>query len=243
MIEINLIPDVKREFLKARALRNTVVSVSILIGIGMVGLAVVLGLVLVGQIATGAFQDNTIKNENSKLAAVDDLDKTVTIQQQLTVIDDQHTSKSIHSRLFDVMSAINPPEPNNVTIAALRLNPEEGSILLEGSAANGYIALEVLKKTIANTNVQISQGDEDATYPLATEIESGETSFGENAEGRRVLRFSFTFTYPEELFAVSEGSVSVLTPTGKIDVTDSRLGVPESLFSRQADDIEGEEGQ
>ena len=242
MIEINLIPDVKREYLKTRALRNTVISLSILAGIAAVGLAVVLGLVFGGQLVTEAVQDGSIRQEGGKMRAIEDLDKTVTIQQQLSKIDEQHANKSVHSRLFDVIAAINPAEPNNVTISTLRLNPEENSITIEGSAANGYIALEVFKKTITNTKVQVSQDGEDVEYPLAEEIGGGETSFGENAEGQRVLRFAFTFTHPKELFSSVKGRVTIITPQGRVDVTDSKLGVPESLFSRQADDVEGGEG-
>src|SRR5690606_17426323 len=106
MIEINLIPDVKREYLRTRALRNTVISMSILVGVGVVGLAVALAMVFGGQLVTEALQDRSIKDEGAKLTAIEDLDKTVTIQHQLSVIGEQHASKSINSRLFDVMSAI-----------------------------------------------------------------------------------------------------------------------------------------
>lgn len=242
MIEINLIPDVKREYLRTRTMRNAVVSISVLVGVGVVGLAVVLGMVLGGQLVTEALQDRGIKDESARLAAVEDLDKVVTIQRQLEVIDGQHAAKQINSRLFDVINAINPPAPNNVTIAILRLNPEENSVLVEGSAANGYAALEVFKKTISATKLQVNQGDERVEIDLANDIISGETSFGENAEGQRVLRFSFSFVYPDELFAVSDSPVAIVTPEGVIDVTDSKLGVPESLFSRQAEDIDGEGG-
>ena len=124
MIEINLIPDVKREYLKTRAMRNAVVSMSILIGVVVVAVAIVLGLVVAGQLVTQSIQDNTIKAEGAKLTAVEDIDKMVSIQQQLAAINGQHESKSINSRLFDVLAAINPPAPNNVTISKLRLNPE-----------------------------------------------------------------------------------------------------------------------
>ena len=141
MIEINLIPDVKREYLKTRALRNAVVSVSIFTGIAVVGLAAALGVVFGGQLVTEALQDGTIKNEAAQMREIEDLDKVVTIQKQLSVIDGQHADKSIDSRLFDVMAAINPPAPNSVTISTLRLNPEEKTIMIEGAAENGYIAL------------------------------------------------------------------------------------------------------
>lgn len=45
MIEINLIPQVKRDLLRARMLRNAVISVSFAVGIGAVVTVVVLGLV------------------------------------------------------------------------------------------------------------------------------------------------------------------------------------------------------
>ena len=74
MIEINLIPDVKREYLKTRAMRNAVVSMSILIGVVVVAVAIVLGLVVAGQLVTQSIQDNTIKAEGAKLTAVVDID-------------------------------------------------------------------------------------------------------------------------------------------------------------------------
>lgn len=238
MIEINLIPDVKREYLKTRALRNAVISTSILIGVVIVGLAVVLGLIFGGQLVTESVQNGTIKSDGEKLMAIEDIDKVVTIQNQLGSIDGQHSSKAIDSRLFDVIAAINPPAPNNAVISTIRLNPGDKSVTIEGSAANGYIALEVFKKTITNTFVQVRDGEEDVKIPLASDIVPGEASFGENAEGQRVLRFSFTFTYPDELFMYSENPVSIVTPEGRIDVTDSKLGIPESLFGAKATDID-----
>lgn len=234
MIEINLIPDIKREYLRTRTLRNFVISISIVVGVVVVGVAVVLGIILGGQMVAEAVQDNSIKTEAAKLTSIEDLDKTVTIQQQLEKIDQQQSKKSVDSRLFDVMAAINPPAPNEIKISTLKLNPEERTITIEGSAANGYIALEVFKKTIINTKVQIGDGDDVEKEALATGIVAGDTSFGESADGGRVLRFAFTFTYPEKLFEVSDDPVLIVTPTGRVDVTDSKLGVPESLFSNEA---------
>ena len=242
MIQINLIPDVKREYLKTRELRNAVISLSIVIGVGVIGLGVVLGLIFSGQLITESIQDGNIKKEGQSLTSIEDLNKTVTIQQQLERIDSQHSTKAIDSRLFDVLVAINPPAPNEVKISTFKLNPEEKTISIEGSAANGYIALEVLKKTITNTSVQTQVEGEEVKVPLAQDIVSGDTSFGEDTTGQRVLRFSFTFTYPDELFAVSKTPVTIITPVGRVDVTDSRLGVPESLFGQKAKDATTGEG-
>ena len=242
MIEINLIPDVKREYLKTKLARNAVVTISVFVGVAMAGLAVILGTVVGSQLIAQSIQDRTIKEDSAKLMNIQDIDKMVTIQQQLETIGGQFDSRHISSRLFDVLSAINPESPNNVTISTLKLNPEEKTVSIEGSAVNGYMALEVFKKTIVNTKVQLKEADKDVNIPLAQDIKTGDTSFGESAEGQRVLRFAFTFTYPNELFSVSESTVTIVTPQGKIDVTDSKLGVPDSLFGARATDTDGSGG-
>ena len=231
MIEINLLPDVKRELLKTRAMRNRVISISFLVGGASIAAVVVLALILGSQIAAEAVQNGVIKDKNDKLMAVEDLNKVVTIQNQLTKINEQHSRKKINSRIFDVVTAVNPVAPNNVSFSDIKVNPESKTITLEGSAVNGYSALETLKKTILNTKVQTTDGDKSSEVSLTKEIKDGDTSFGENSEGKKVLQFSFSFEYAEELLApANNGTVSVLTPTGKVDVTDSRQGIPDSLF-------------
>jgi hypothetical protein cdiviTM7_02674 len=231
MIEINLLPNVKRELLKTRAMRNRVISISFLVGGASIAAVVVLALILGSQIAAEAVQSGVIKDRNDKLMAVEDLNKVVTIQHQLTKINEQHSGKKINSRVFDVVTAVNPVAPNNVGFSDIKVNPESKTITLEGSAVNGYSALETLKKTILNTKVQTTDGDKSSEVSLTKEIKDGDTSFGENSEGKKVLQFSFSFEYAEELLApANNGTVSVLTPTGKVDVTDSRQGIPDSLF-------------
>lgn len=231
MIEINLLPNVKRELLKTRAMRNRVISISFLVGGASIATVVVLALIFGSQIAAEAVQSGVIKDRNDKLMAVEDLNKVVTIQHQLTKINEQHSGKKINSRIFDVVTAVNPVAPNNVSFSDVKVNPESKTITLEGSAVNGYSALETLKKTILNTKVQTTDGDKSSEVSLTKEIKDGDTSFGENSEGKKVLQFSFSFEYAEELLApANNGTVSVLTPTGKVDVTDSRQGIPDSLF-------------
>ena len=231
MIEINLLPNVKRELLKTRAMRNRVISISFLVGGASIAAVVVLALILGSQIAAEAVQSGVIKDRNDKLMAVEDLNKVVTIQNQLTKINEQHSRKKINSRIFDVVTAVNPVAPNNVSFSDIKVNPESKTITLEGSAVNGYSALETLKKTILNTKVQTTDGDKSSEVSLTKEIKDGDTSFGENSEGKKVLQFSFSFEYAEELLVpANNGTVSVLTPTGKVDVTDSRQGIPDSLF-------------
>ena len=219
MIEINLLPNVKRELLKTRAMRNRVISISFLVGGASIVAVVVLALILGSQIAAEAVQGGVIKDRSDKLMAVEDLNKVVTIQHQLTKINEQHSGKKINSRVFDVVTAVNPVAPNNVSFSDIKVNPESKTITLEGSAVNGYSALETLKKTILNTKVQTTDGDKSSEVSLTKEIKDGDTSFGEV----KALK-------PVQTSGAWGNLVSVLTPTGKVDVTDSRQGIPDSLF-------------
>ena len=52
MIQINLVPDVKQEMLRAQRMRNITISISILAGLMAGGAVVAMGLVLGGQAVT-----------------------------------------------------------------------------------------------------------------------------------------------------------------------------------------------
>lgn len=239
MIEINLIPDVKQELIRAQRVRSMVVSFAILTGLCAVGLVVLLGLWVFGiQMARGALTDNTIKTENAKLASVKDLSRTLTIQNQLSQLPSLHESKHIDSRIFDVLTTIIPPAPNNVSISKLTLDSNDKTVSIEAQAPGGYPALEVFKKTIAATRFSFMNGNSEETRPLATSMSDGDRSYGEDANGQKVLRFSLVLGYPDELVAPYLQGAKIVAPS-KTNVTDSYLGVPNSLFAPKANDTEG----
>ena len=111
---------------------------------------------------------------------------------------------------------------------------------IEGIANRGYPAVEALKKTIDNSTIEYLRDQDEATEPIANKVSIGETSFAENADGRRVLRFEIFVDYNELLFSNQVSDVSVNGPNRRIDVTDSRVGVPDSLFANPVGDEEDE---
>jgi hypothetical protein len=234
MIEINLVPDVKQELIRAQRVRASVISTAILVGIVAVGIVVVLAIwVFAVQTARDVITDNIIKSESQKLSNVEDISTTLTIQNQLTKLAQMHNGKHIDSRLFDILTTINPPAPNNVAITKLTLDSDESSIKIEAQAVSGYPALEVFKKTIGATKLEYTEDGEKQSVPLATGIGDSERSYGENASGAKVLRFTLVFTYSEALFAKSAQNALIVAPD-KTNVTDSFLGVPQSLFTQRA---------
>lgn len=239
MIEINLIPDVKQEFIRAQKMRNLAITVSILTGLAAVGILILLLLFLGAQAIHEGIARGDIKKESQKLQAIENIDNVLTIQNQLSKISTINNGKTVDSRLFDVLAAVSPAAPNDIKIASVQLNPVDKLLTIEGSAANGYAATETLRKTILNTTLESTVDGESTSVPLVNDVNIGETSYGESADGSKVLRFVISFVYADGLFDNSLRSFRVVTPTSAIDVTDSRTRVPDTLFSQKAKDLEG----
>lgn len=238
MIEINLVPDVKQELIKAQRVRSTVISSAIFVGIGFIALVTVLAIYAFGvQTVRSNLADDAIKKGSEQLSKVEDLSKTLTIQNQLTKISTLHDSIKIDSRIFDVLQAIIPPAPNDVQISNLSVDSSLNQITIEGQAANSYAAVEVFKKTIEGAKISFTEDNETQEVTLASNVSTGDTSYGEDSSGAKVLRFTLSFEYASELLSPSSKSVTV-TISNKGNATDSYLGVPKSIFVDRAKDIE-----
>lgn len=238
MIEINLVPDVKQELIKAQRVRATVISFSILIGFVSAGIVTLLAVYVFGfQTIRSGLADNAIKEGAATLASTEDLSKTLTIQNQLTKISAVHADKKIDSRIFNVLAAIIPPSPNDIKVSTIAVDSVAGTVVIEGQAANSYAAVEVFKKTIEGAKVKFTIDETVQEAFLASNVSTGDTSYGEDSTGSKVLRFSMTFTYAPELFSPASTNLSVLISTNG-NATDSYLGVPKSIFVDRAADIE-----
>lgn len=236
MIEINLIPDVKQELLKAQSTRSLVVSISIVGGIIALGVVVALSIYVFGvQTVRSAISDDSIKRGGEQLAKVEDLSKMLTIQNQLKTISELNDRKNMDSRVFDVLAAVIPPEPNSVQLSQVTISAETATLTLEGQTRT-FDSMEVFKKTVDNAIVSYVVDNGDAQQvKLASSISTSNISYGEDATGTRVLRFTMSFVYPVELF-----SPNIPVVTIKLDingnVTDSYLGIPKSIFTERARD-------
>lgn len=240
MIEINLVPDVKQELIKAQRVRATVISSSIVIGVVAAGIVTLLAIYAFGvQFAQGIVADGDIQKGATQLSGVQDLSKTLTIQNQLTKISTLHDQENIDSRVFDVLAAIIPPAPNTVQISDASVDSTSSTITIDGQAANSYAAVEVFKKTIDGASVQFTDNTgKQQQVTLASSVSTGNTSYGEDSTGARVLRFTLSFTYAPELFAPSSKNTKVIISANG-NATDSYLGVPTSIFTARATDLTG----
>jgi ABC-type lipoprotein release transport system permease subunit len=134
MIQINLLPDVKLEYLRARSMKHLVVASSFLV------IAVSLSILFILFSYVQGVQRLDIRNLNRDIAlnteelrSVEDLDKILTIQNQLNNLTPLHEQKVVASRLQDYMSRITPGQ---VTFSELDVNYEAFTIKMIGKAEN-----------------------------------------------------------------------------------------------------------
>lgn len=249
MIEINLIPDVKQELIKAQRTRSVVISASIFTSVVAIGVVVLLLVYIFGvQLVRTAVLDGQVDSKAKELSQVDDLSKILTIQNQLSKISEYNGQKYMQSRVFDALAAITPAEPNNVAFSQIRVQTpgavdtsgvesDSGVIILDGQTRS-YDALEVFKKTISGTLIKFTEDGEEKTVNLATNISTSDVSYGEDDSRQKVLRFVISFEYASEFLSPTVSNLTYKINAGG-NVTDSYVGIPR--FTERAEDIKGEQ--
>lgn len=155
--EINLVPQVKMEMIRAQKTRNLVLFICILVSSIAVGAVVVLFGIKSGQDIAMASQDTRLENMSAKLNAYNELGSLITIQSQLDSIDQISDQKTVLSRVFGAMGAMLPQGADSVQLSSLNVNLETNVLRLEGQADArtdpliDYRVLESFKKGAALT--------------------------------------------------------------------------------------------
>jgi hypothetical protein len=232
MIELNLLPDVKKEFLKAQRTRNNVISGAIILTIAAAVITAILAsTVYIGQNAVIALQTKSVKEKNDKLKSQPEIEKYLTVQNQLKNIDTLHNGKYLYSRALTYLQALNPSTPNNVVLSSVSLKKEDKSLELEGSVRN-FEALTIFKTTLQTAKLKYqtansSDQQETVLFNTVTLADAGIRS----SDKTSVVNFRMLLTYPEAIFLTS-------TKNGKIEVpnevtSDGDRNAPKELFGAQ----------
>lgn len=132
MIQFNLLPDVKQQYIKTARLKRTVIVVSFLVAATSLFIFVMLFLsVYVFQRAHMKNLSNDIQAKTSELKAIPDLNKVLTIQNQLKALPELHGKKPVTSRLFGYLNKLTP---NQVTISNVSVDFLENTMSITGTA-------------------------------------------------------------------------------------------------------------
>lgn len=183
MISLNLLPDVKKDLLRVRRERNLVVSISVVVVGASIGVLLLLSGTLGVLVATKALMENGIKNDEQTIKQAQkkkQLDKYITVQNQLKQIGKLKSDQQVYSRLMDYLTQLNPAAPNNVQISSAKIEAPAGSsgdtsssssssasadgitMTIEGKTTN-FSALDVYKNTLSKAQLSYEVEEEDTS--------------------------------------------------------------------------------
>lgn len=155
--EINLVPDIKAQMIRAQKIRNLVLFICIVVSAVSIGVVLVLFGIKSGQDIAMSNQDKKINTMSVKLNDFDELEDLVMIQKQLDKLSEIGEEKTVPSRVFGALGVMLPKGQDIVQLSELRLDLEKNTIRMEGQADAqvdpliDYRVLESFKKGVALT--------------------------------------------------------------------------------------------
>jgi Tfp pilus assembly protein PilN len=142
MIQFNLLPDVKVEYIKTQRLKRTVTGISLIASAAALFIFVFLILTVhVFQAKNMNDLSKDIKSNSEKLRQTPNLSKMLTVQSQLKSLTKLHDDKPAVSRLFGFMNQLTPTD---ASVSDLKLDLTAGTMTVSGDAAS----LDVVNKFV-----------------------------------------------------------------------------------------------
>jgi Tfp pilus assembly protein PilN len=132
MIQFNLLPDIKIQYIKARRQEHLVILVSTVAIIA--SLAVLMLLIVTTDVVQKHELSNvrsTVIRDSSELESTPNLDQMLTVQSQLGALPTLHDDKAAVSRLFPYLTELTPTK---ATISTMNVDYTANTMTLSGSA-------------------------------------------------------------------------------------------------------------
>jgi Tfp pilus assembly protein PilN len=217
MIQFNLLPDVKLQYIKARHMKRIISIVASLCIVGSLALTALL-FVLIGVVQTKYLNDLSadINKTSSHIKGTKDLDKILTIQNQLQSLPALHDKKPVASRAFGYLSQVTPAKVN---IATMKIDFTNNTIDFSGSA-DSLATVNQFVDTLKFTNYQ--KDKEETKSPAFSEVVLA--SFGRDDKG---ASYSIKLKFDPVIF---DGTVDTKLVVPKQITTRSETEKPEFLF-------------
>ena len=234
MIQFNLLPDIKNQYLQTQRTKRLIIVTSAAIsGLFITAFASMLILVTVVQKNHIKNLQKDIENSLTEIKKVPDLEKILTIQNQLGSLTALHDAKPVTSRLYNYLVQITP---RDATISSVDLSFEGDTIKLAGIAKN----LEVVNKfvdTIKFTNYELTTNETPAKVTAATafsDVVLDGFSSGRQSQTASQVSYSISFKFNPIIFSINKDSANkpqtVALKVPQIISTRSVLEKPTDIF-------------
>lgn len=208
MIEINLLPSVKLEYLKSQQTKHAVVIGSILISLVSVGLLTLLFIYV--QVVQPKYQSNVQSKIDSALEdskTKKDAVKVVTVQGALEQIPALQDKKLITSNMFIYLKEFTP---RDVSYSNVKIDLTASSLVLQGSATN-FEQANVLANNLKSAKFTYSKSDDKQNIaPFTDVVFDGLTKSVQAQDGKNVS-FQITLKVDLTIFdqSIKDGKISV----------------------------------
>lgn len=227
MIQFNLLPDIKLTYIKARRTKHLVIVTSIVVG------AVSLGILILLYMGVAVFQKKhlndltqDIKNRTTELQSTADLDKMLTVQNQINSLTALHKDKPVMSRLFTYIPQITP---NSVSIQKLDLDYRQSTINITGNA-DAISTINKFVDTLKFTKYATADKPEDTSRSAFSKVVLGSFSLNPNEKDpKKKATYQISLHFDTTIFDDANG-VTLVVP--KITSTRSETEKPNPVFDK-----------
>lgn len=208
MIEINLLPSVKLEYLKSQQIKHVVVIGSIFISLVSVGLLALLFLYV--QVVQPKYQsnvqakiDSALEDSKNKKDAV----KVVTVQGALEQIPALQDKKHITSNMFIYLKEFTP---RDVSYSNVKVDLTASSLVLQGSATN-FEQANVLANNLKSAKFTYDKSDKKQTVSPFTDVVFDGLTKSVQAQDGKSVSFQITLKVDLTIFdqSIKDGKISV----------------------------------
>jgi hypothetical protein len=211
MIQLNLLPDVKLEYLKAQRTRRLAMAVSFIVTAAAVAILVLLLLVEGFQKHTLSNLNKNVASETSTLRSEPQINSVLTVQNQLQSINGLHASEPAANKLFDYLNELTP---TSATISGLNVDFNAHTISITGNAdalstVDQYI--DTLKFTTFNTGVHTANSPAFSSVVL-TAFSLNTSQQNQATVGASPASYTITSNFDPTIFNITK-NVSLIIPT------------------------------
>jgi len=222
MIQFNLLPDVKAQYLKAQRLKRVVYIAAFLIsGASLLVLIMLILIVDVDQKNQLSVLNKNIQSSSNQLSSDKNLNDILTIQNQLTTLSQLETQNPSAVNLLNYLSELTP---TSASISSIEVNFNLNTFSITGSAnsldtVNEYV--DTIKYATYSTGSNKTYKKAFSSVVLTTFGYSGNSSNGQPAN------YTINFNFDPTIFD-SNQKINLKVPH---ETTTRSLGsVPNNLF-------------
>lgn len=240
MIQFNLLPDVKIEYIKAQRRKRVILVASTVTAIAALAVFIVLfSYVRIAQKSHIANLDKDINEGVQEIQKTENLDEIITVQNQLGSLPALHDKKVFGSRFIDYLTQLTPQD---ITISDVDLNFDETKLEIQGNApslssVNKFVdSIKAAKYTV--NNPENKKGTSFSNVVLEEfKVEDQKNVVVDNGGP---IAYTITMSFDSAIFQnikdVSENKLPV-----ELNIPAGRSGA--SLFAPQAESQNNQPGQ